>query len=262
VNILRKSVAVALCFVLSSLSAASLAAQTPPAAGATAAPATTAPATAPDPWPRKVVTGAGSALTTFLIYQPQLDSWSGVSLEGHAAVSVQPPGAKDPTFGVIWFTARTDVDKVNRVVFLEDLNVTRVSFPSAPANAAAWQAAIQGSGEGKKSKAIALDRLEADLGILQQRKAGESKPLNNAPPQILFSDVPAVLVLIDGAPVWKPQAGISQQRLINTSAIVLQDPSGAIYFHLFDGWLTAPSIQGPWVVADPGSQVRADLDTA
>ena len=34
---------------------------------------------------------------------------------------------------------------------------------SAGANAAAWQAALQENEQGKKSKAIALDRLEADL---------------------------------------------------------------------------------------------------
>ena len=251
----RKILSLVLSFTLSSLSAATLAAQAPASAG-------TSGATAPDPWPRKLVLGSGSAMTTFLIYQPQLDSWSGVTLEGHAAVSAQPAGAKDPTFGVIWFTARTDVDKVNRVVFLEDMNITRVSFPSAPTQAAAWQAAIQESGEGKKSKAISLDRLQADLGIVQQKKVGESKPLNNAPPQIVFSEVPAVLVLVDGAPVWKPQTNSPLQRLINTSAIVLKASDSEMYFHLFDGWLKASSLQGPWEVTDPILGRKHDLDEA
>ena len=259
-TVLRKILSLVLCFVLSTLSAAALAAQTPTAAGATTA--STPSPTAPDPWPRRVVAGSGSTLTTFLVYQPQLDSWSGITLEGHAAVSVQPAGAKDPTFGVIWFTARTDVDKVDRVVFLEDMNITRVSFPSAPANAAAWQAALQESESGKKSKAIALDRLEADLGVVQAKKTGESRPLQNSPPQILFSDVPAVLVLIDGAPVWKPQPDASLQRLINTSAIVLKADSGEMYFHLFDGWMKATSIQGPWTVADPHFGRKDDLEKA
>jgi len=258
VNALRKFVSVVLSFLLASLSSATLAAQSAPAS--TAAPGTGA--TEPDPWPRKVVLGTGATLTTFLIYQPQLDSWSGITLEGHAAVSVQPTGAKDPTFGVIWFTARTDVDKVNRVVFLEDMNITRVNFPSAPGSAAAWQSALQESEQGKKSKAISLDRLQADLGIVQQKKVGESRPLNNAPPQIVFSQVPAVLVTIDGAPVWKPQANSSLQRLINTSAIVLKASDDEMYFHLFDGWLKASSLQGPWEVTDPILGRKHDLDEA
>ena len=250
-KLLRKALCLVLAFLLSSLSAASLAAQTP-------AGAPTTPAAAPDPWPRQIKGGAD----TFLIYQPQLDSWSGISLEGHAAVSVQAAGAKDPTFGVIWFTARTDVDKVNRVVLLEDLNVTRVSFPSAPAKAAAWQAALQADGQAKKATPISLDRLQADLGIVTERKAGEARPLNNAPPQIVFSDVPAVLVLIDGTPAWRAEPNTSLKRLINTSAIVLQASTGEIYFHLFDGWMRAATLQGPWEVADPHFGRKDDLEKA
>jgi hypothetical protein len=65
-----------------------------------------------DPWPRRVVSNAG----IFLIYQPQLDSWKNNQLEAHTVVSVTPTGAKDPVFGVIWFSARTDVDKTNRLL--------------------------------------------------------------------------------------------------------------------------------------------------
>ncbi len=118
---LRKVLCIVLVLCLSGVTAGPLAAQTTPAPAA--------PQGASDPWPRQVKSGT----TTFLIYQPQLDSWSANQLEGHAAVAVKTAAAKDPTFGVIWFTARTEVDKVNRVVFLEDLNITRSSFPSAPA---------------------------------------------------------------------------------------------------------------------------------
>jgi hypothetical protein len=248
---LRKVLCVVLVLSLSGVTAGPLGAQTPP-------PAATPPAAAPDPWPRQVKSGT----TTFLVYQPQLDSWAANQLEGHAAVSVKTAAAKDPTFGVIWFTARTEVDKVNRVVFLEDMNITRSSFPSAPANAAAWQAALQENEQGKKSKAIALDRLEADLGILTAKKTGEARPLNNAPPAIIFSNVPAVLVLVDGTPVYKAQSGTSMQRLINTSAIVLQASTGELYFHLFDGWMTAASLQGPWKVADPHFGRKDDIEKA
>jgi hypothetical protein len=250
-SILRKILSLTLTVAIALLTTARLQAQ--------AAPQSAPPG---DPWPRRIVTGSGTSLTTYLIYQPQLDSWTGASLEAHAAVSVQPAGAKDPTFGVIWFTARTDVDKVNRVVYLEDLNINRSSFPSAPGKAAAWQALLQENEPGKKSKAISLDRLEADLGIVTAQKTGESRPLNNTPPQIIFSNVPAVLVLIDGAPVFRAVSGTDLQRLINTSAIVLQAGSGELYFHLFDGWMRASSIQGPWEVADPHFGRKDEIDKA
>ena len=227
---------------------------------AAAAPSATAGSSAgpSDPWPRRLGTNAG----VFLIYQPQLDSWNGNQLEAHAAVSVTPTGAKDPTFGVIWFKARTDVDKTNRLVYLEDLNITRSSFPSAPAKAAAWVEALHELEPTKRSKAISLDRLEADLGITQAKAQGEARPLQNAPPKIIFSDVPAVLVLIDGQPVFKPQSGTDLQRIINTSSIVLKADSGELYLHLFDGWMEASSIAGPWKVSDPILGRKSNLDKA
>jgi hypothetical protein len=250
VNTARKALSLVLAFCISTFSTGVVFAQAPPAA----APAAAGPS---DPWPRQIKT----TTDTFLIYQPQLDAWSGNVLDGHSAVSVKANTAKDPTFGVIWFTARTEVDKVNRVVFLEDLNITRSSFPSAPANAAAWQAALQENEKGKTTKAISLDRLQADLGIVTAKKATASVPLNNAPPQIIVSNVPAVLVLVDGAPVFKPLTASSLKRMINTSAIVLQDDS-SLYLHLFDGWMKASTIAGPWEVSDPHFARKADLDKA
>ncbi len=224
----------------------------------------TAPAAAPaeaptkDPWPRRLVSGKD----TFLIYQPQLDSWKDNQLEAHAAVSVQVAGSKDPTFGVIWFEARTEVDKVNRLVYLEDLNITRSSFPSAPQNAAAWTQTLQELEPSKRSKSISLDRLEAELGIVAARAEGESRPLDNTPPKIIFSNVPAVLVLLAGSPAWRPQTGTDLQRAINTSSIVLKAESGEVYLHLFDGWMEASSIAGPWKVSDPHLGRKDNLDEA
>ena len=248
---IRRILSVTLIAAISTLTAARIPAQTP-------APA---PQAQGDPWPRRIVGGTGAALETFLIYQPQLDRWTGNQLEAHAAVSVQAAGSKDPTFGVIWFTARTEVDKVNRLVYLEDFNITRASFPSAPAKAATWRATLQEQEPSKRSKGISLDRLEADLGIATAQKAGESRPLNDAPPQIIFSNVPAVLVLIDGTPSFQPVKGTDLQRAINTSSIVLKGDSG-LYLHLFDGWMEASGLAGPWSVSDPVLHRKHELDKA
>jgi hypothetical protein len=36
---------------------------------------------------------------------------------------------KTPKYGVLWFTARTEVDKVNRQVTLDNFQITKVKFP-------------------------------------------------------------------------------------------------------------------------------------
>ena len=57
---------------------------------------------------------------------------------------------------------------------------------------------------------------------------------------------PAVLALIDGAPVLRPSAD-NLQKVINTRALILFDPSKKMYYMaLMDGWVEAPTVEGPW----------------
>jgi hypothetical protein len=126
-------------------------AQATPASGSTAAPQ--------DRWPRKLSVN-GSNID---FYTPQLDSWDGRSLSYHAAVSITPPGAKEPIFGVVFATATTNVDKTTRLVELTDLDVTKVSFPSRPEANEKYLETFRTLMKRKGSVTIALDRLEANL---------------------------------------------------------------------------------------------------
>ncbi len=74
--------------------------------------------------------------------------------------------------------------------------------------------------------------------------------LNNTPPKIIIATRPAVLVYVDGPPAWRPVPGTSLHRAINTRVLLLQDQSGRYYLHLFDGYLQASSLQGPWTLAN------------
>src|SRR5215510_13973734 len=82
-------------------------------------------------WPREInVNGA-----IVLVYEPQIDRWQNNRLEARAAVSLQPAGAPQLSYGVIWLTARTEVDKEHGLVDLEEIAIPKVNFPSAPAAA-------------------------------------------------------------------------------------------------------------------------------
>src|SRR4051794_29058147 len=63
-------------------------------------------------WPRQI----SSSGTSITIYQPQLDNWSGNQLTGRAAVAIQTAAAATPTYCVLWFSARTEVDKAAGMV--------------------------------------------------------------------------------------------------------------------------------------------------
>ena len=214
---------------------------------ASAAPIATQAATPPatgDRWPKTAeLDGA-----TYTVYQPQLDSWDSFNLTAHAAVSVLPPGSETPAFGVLKLTAKTKVDRLARTVYFTDTTVQAAIFPSAPNWAASYQQAFQALFV-KGPFTVALDRVEAALAVLNAQNQVKSVPVQNPVPQFVFSTTPAVLVTVDGDPAWRKIAGTSYERVLNTRPLLLRDGSGTIYFHLFDGFLKAPGLAGPWGAA-------------
>lgn len=213
------------------------------------------------PWPRTVAAG-GETLT---VYQPQLDSWNGYTLRARMAVQAAAnnaaAGADSPRtfYGVISVEAQTLTDKGRRVVTVDRAKLLKADFPAAtPAQAQAWGQALAEDME-RHSRTIALDRLEAALAANHAVQSDAAKPLRNAPPQIVFSAVPALLVYIDGQPVYKKFEGSAFERVINTRPLLLRDARSTHYLKVFDGWMSAPAAGGPWtVLAKPG----ADLDAA
>ena len=183
-----------------------------------------------------------------LVYQPQINKWEANRIDFRSALAIKPTGAKEETFGVIFANARTQVDKVARTVVFEDLKITKTDFPTLPNHGAAYTTELQ-SEFAKTIRTISLDRLEASLAL-----AGIKPPtvaVQNNPPQVIVSYSPAILVPIDGAPVLQPVPDHSRaKRVINTRALILQAGfTDALYMHVFDGWLTANGIGGPWTQA-------------
>jgi hypothetical protein len=218
-------------------------------------------------WPRMFATSDGDTLT---VYQPQIESWTGDQLQARFAVSSLIRGASVEVYGVAFFTARTNVDKVNRVVYLEDMKVTKVTFPSAPEREAAFQSQITQMIP-PRSRAIALDRLEAMMANANTAAAANKMTLGTNAPKVIFSSVPAVLVSIDGEPAFRPMKGTVLDRVINMSALLVREQkSKTLFLHLFDGWLNAQAITGPWsvttsapreVVNDLNLSMRALVDS-
>jgi hypothetical protein len=197
----------------------------------------------PESWPRIIQTG-DYKLT---VYQPELDSWDGFKLSAHYALSLQKGKDSPTTYGVAWVTAITEVNKDDRMVTLDDIQLTKVHFPSAPDQESLYFELIK-TKVVPKTKEISLDRLQEAAEVIQaEKKAG--MPLKNDPPRIIFSSVPAILIYVDGTPVYKPLSGIPFERIINTRSLVVKDKSPKLYVHVFDGWLEAAALTGPWNVA-------------
>ena len=203
-----------------------------------------------DPWPRQVALTNASAG----IYLPQVNSWTGNMLSFRAAVSVRATGAKDEIFGVITGSARTDVDGVTRTVALNDLVLTQAKFPTLADNGLGYLSQLREQLQAVMAT-MSLDLLAGQLAASQTVKP-KTVAVNNQPPKVVISYSPAILVPIDGAPSIKPVPDTHFERVINTQALIARTGLDQTwYMHVFDGWMSAPSLDGPWVVspnAPPG----------
>jgi hypothetical protein len=200
-------------------------------------------AVAKDPWPRHASTSAGIAT----IYQPQVDTWKGDKLVFHAAVAFAATDSAPPTFGVVYASARTETDKENRTVTLEDMQLTGAKYPSRPDSVKPYLAALRAKMP-STARVISLDQVQMSLLVVTDKSKMKQIPVKNAPPTIYFSQTPAILVLINGNPAPRAVPGTSAQRIINTG-VLLAMSGGVYYLKLFDGWMQAPQLTGPWTVA-------------
>ena len=214
--------------------------------------ATVEPAEAP--WPRAIVNGS----TTNLVYQPQADFWDGHQLTARDAVAVQEAGQPFPTYGVVTLKAITLVDKTRRTVSLENIQVVGGYFPAAQQHSPDYLGLVRNTFP-KQLPGVSLDRLEASF-VPAPSPGSSPEPLNNAPPKVIVSDKPAILVSIDGPPTFGPVPGTEMQRVINARVLLLKDKTGTFYVHVLNGYLEAPSLEGPWTVA--GQPPKGALEAA
>ncbi len=214
-------------------------------------------------WPRSFSTNGYE----FAVYQPQIAKWPGNQLEGRFAVAVRPAGTTNETLGVVSFKARTDIDKVNRLVTLEDFQITKVDFPTHRALQKTYQALIEAELP-RAAKTIPLDHLEATFAVSADIEKVKIQKVENTPPRIIYTTQPSLLVQVDGPPVLKALTP-GYERVVNTRAILLLNTNmlfQGYYLYAASNWYSAPSLEGPWTVnfsppADIGTALNAAMAT-
>ncbi|HET9270499.1 MAG TPA: hypothetical protein VFO31_20120 [Vicinamibacterales bacterium] len=219
----------------------------------------TAWAQAPDvAWPRAVKAADGSVIT---VYQPQVESWTDNNLSGRAAVAVKRPNENEPHYGVIELAARTAVDKSADLVTLSSVRITKSSFQGASAEESQKYLAALRASVTKQSWPVSAQALQANLAVTQARSKQKTVEVKNDPPQIIFRNVPSMLVMVDGEPALRPAKDVpSLWRVINTAALILQDPTTKTYSLWAVGrWFEAKELAADW---KPAASPPASLEKA
>ena len=238
------SLAVAFCLAVTPLAqTASLAAQAKPA------PKAAATGTAPvDPgWPRMYTTPGKGHVT---VYEPQVSSWANQKqMVAFAAASYAAPNASatsKPALGTIKIEAQTRVSLDERLVNFASMRVTEANFPSMPKENLKEVVAEITKAIPENDRIIALDRVLAfvDKSAIKPK---DVPGIKGDPPKIFFSQTPALLVNIDGEPIWSPIQNNDLKFAVNTNwDLFLHEPTKTYYLLNGQSWLSTTDLAGAW----------------
>lgn len=207
----------------------------------------TATSTAADPgWPRSYTTDDGHQLR---VYQPQIASWDGQKrLVAYAAVSHTAATGK-ASLGTIKVEADTAVALNERLVRFTSLAIAEANFGALGRDETRHVLADINRAMSETERVIALDRLLAGVDRSEIRPKNV-EGVKADPPRVFFSSTPAVLVNLDGDPIWSPIDGNDLRYAVNTNWDLFEHgPSRTLFLRHDTMWLKAAAISGPWLPA-------------
>ena len=165
-------------------------------------------------WPRDYTTPSGGAIRVF---QPQVSTWTDQQhLVAYSAVSYNAKDAKQPAMGTVKLEADTTVALSERLVNFTNLKLTESNFPNLPKEQHQEVVARIQRAVPDQEMIIALDRVLARLDKSQIIPRNVDSMKAN-PPEVFYSTSTAVLVNIDGEPVWSPIQGNDLKFAVNTN---------------------------------------------
>jgi hypothetical protein len=231
-----------------------------PAAVAQATPTTATPATVDGGWPRSYTLSSGG---TVVVFQPQVANWEGQRhLVAFSAVSYRPHTSATAGNGTIKLEADTQVALAERLVSFKKLRIAEAHFPTLQKEQVREIVAGIENAIPDEERVIALDRVLSNLdkSLIAPKNVEGVKA---DPPTIFFSKTPAVLVNIDGEPIWSPIKDNDLQFAVNTNWDLFRHmPTSTYYLRNGDTWLKANDVKGPWSAAGtlPGGFTRLPAD--
>jgi hypothetical protein len=193
-------------------------------------------------WPQEISVDGGTIVT----YQPQPEALEGKTLTGRAAMSIEMDNAKEPIYGVFWFSSTIETDRDEDLVTISDVHVIRVAWPDS-----------KDTGEQRftlvAEKALEGSTFEGSLSALTSALSTSAKvkdsleDINNDPPKIEFTNELSVLLLFDGNPIFKELEDSPFERALNTALAVVRDTRSKQYY-LTSGslWYETNDVLGKW----------------
>jgi len=208
---------------------------------------TSAPPPTDAPWPRRFQTSAGGII---VMYEPQIATWDDRKvMSAYAAVSFTPASGAQPLIGSIEIEADTNVSVPERLVDFSKFRVVTSHFATATTEQTAAAVAAL-TAMPVADRVISLDRVLAyyDASTIRITNVDGVK---GDPPAIFYSSRPAVVVNLDGAPVWSPIDTVDLRYVVNTNWDLFEHtPTKTYYLRNGETWLKSMTLAtGAWTAA-------------
>lgn len=192
-------------------------------------------------WPKTTSTANG---TVIKIYEWQPESFSDNKLKARAAISVTESGKSDPVFGVAWLDATT-VTNGNQAQ-VQSIYITDIKLPGENKDEDLEAMAVALEKQAPSwNLAFALSELQASME-LSEKENQLAKQINNAPPKVIYSNTPSILVLIDGTPRLQNNPEWGVEAVVNTPFAIVKNSDGRYYLYGGKHWYTATSVTGAY----------------
>jgi hypothetical protein len=195
-------------------------------------------------WPRAYVSPSGASI---VLYQPQIASWPDQKhMTFYTAVSYVGKANTTPALGVLKVEADTSVALGERLVNFSEFTLAEANFPGTPKDEVKAITDDILAAVPRDQRVIALDRVLAMVDT-SQVTARNIDGVKADPPPVFFSQTPAVLINLDGPPIWSPIPGTDLRFAVNTNwDLFLTAEPPSYYLRVDKSWLTASAVQGPW----------------
>ncbi|MDH4073308.1 MAG: carbohydrate-binding family V/XII, partial [Gammaproteobacteria bacterium] len=209
-------------------------------------------------WPQEVTAEEG----TIVVYQPQPESLDGNVLKGRAAMSLELTGRDEPIFGAFWFESRIDTNRETGIALIRDVRITQVRWPdSRDADEQRFTVVVE-KAVPENGFEISMERLAASLESAETVQKSLDD-LKSDPPDIVFREALAVLLVYDGEPRYSEVEGSGYERVLNTPFVVVRKQQSSDHW-LSSGkyWYQAQGPMGPWTTTDSPPRDLAEMVAA
>jgi hypothetical protein len=198
-------------------------------------------------WPRAYTTGSGARL---VLYEPQVVSWADQKrIVMYAAASYTAKDQRTPALGTLRVEADTKISLEERLVNFSEFTITASNFPTLSREQLTAVVGEVDSSVPRDDRVIGLDRVLAAVDISQVRPRNVDG-VKADPPVVFYGTTPAVLVNLDGDPIWSPIKDGELRVAVNTNWDLFEHmPSSSYFLRIGTAWMKALKIEGPWAPA-------------